>query len=247
MDGAGELQNGRAYSVGEGETGRGRATEHAVNRLRDLIVLGELPPGARIPERAICDRLNLSRTPLREAFKVLAAEGLLRLEPNRGAIVSRMCLGEVEATMEVLIGLEGMAADPACQRASAEEIERIARLHDEMVHHHHRGALLDYFHVNQAIHQAIVDAAGNPVLSRIYRAESSRIWRYRYAGNRQTPRWDRAVREHELILDALRRRDGALLREIMRAHMRGGWQVVKTMLAAELEAAAAEERADAQD
>lgn len=213
---------------------RGRATGLAVARLRDLIVQGELPPGSRVPERAICERLGLSRTPLREALKILAFEGLLTIEPNRGAVVTQLTLDDVEVTLQVLVGLEGMAAELACARITDEEIDAIARLHARMLGHHAGGALLDYFHANQAIHQAMVDAAANPVLSRIYRAESGRIWRYRYAGNLEHPRWDRAVREHEQILEALRLRDGALLRELLRTHMTGGWQVVKRMLSEEL-------------
>ncbi|HVL71277.1 MAG TPA: GntR family transcriptional regulator [Beijerinckiaceae bacterium] len=213
---------------------RGRATAVAVARLRDCIVQGELAPGARVPERALCERLGLSRTPLREALKVLEAEGLVDIAPHRGAVVRRLSLDEVEATIEVLVALEGAAAERAARRITEAEIAAIAALHARMAEHHRAGDLLDYFHVNQAIHEAIVDAAGNPVLSRLYRAESGRIRRYRYAGNLQHPRWDRALREHAQILDALAARDGALLRELMRAHMIAGWRIVRGLYADEL-------------
>lgn len=213
---------------------RGRSTALAVGRLRDLIVDGTLSPGSRIPERALCEQFALSRTPLREALKILEAEGLVTLTPNRGAIVTRLAAKDVEAVIAVLTALEGMAADLACDRMTSEEMERIARLHERMVEHHRARSLLGYFHANQAVHQAIVDGAGNPVLSRIYRVESGRIWQYRYAGNLQEERWAEAVNEHAQILDALRRREGALLRELLRVHMIGGWRVVKARAAAEL-------------
>lgn len=175
----------------------------------------------------MCERLGLSRTPLREALKILEAEGFVTISPNRGAVVAELGVDVIGATFEVLAGLEARAAELACSRISEAEVTRIAALHDAMEAHHRDQKLLDYFHVNQAIHHAIVDAARNPVLSRIYRAESRRIWRYRYATNQQHARWDSAVREHYQILQALRARDAVLLRELVRAHLMAGWAVVR--------------------
>ena len=214
---------------------RGQLSLHAARRLRELIVSGALAPGQRITERLIADQLaGLSRTPLREAFKMLAAEGLVTIEPNRGAVVTSMSADEVGAAIDVLIGLESLAAEPACQRMEDAEIAAIATLHQDMAQAFLDNRLMDYFRLNQAIHQAIVDAAGNPVLSRIYAAESARIRRYRYAGNRKTERWQRAVFEHEAILDAVRQRAGPLLRELLRQHHRAGWSVARDFLGSEL-------------
>jgi DNA-binding GntR family transcriptional regulator len=96
-----------------------------------------------------------------------------------------------------------------------------------------------YFELNQAIHQRIVDAAQNPALSRIYAAECARIRRYRYAGNRRNERWERAIAEHEQILETLRLRDGPLLREMLRAHHQSGWSVSRAVLESEAALAAA--------
>src|SRR6476469_3286172 len=194
---------------------RGTRTVVAARRLRELIVSGELAPGQRITERLVADQLEgMSRTPLREAFKILEAEGLVRIEPNRGAIVTSLSVDEVEAAIEVLIGLEALAAEPACERITNAGIAAIEGLHAQMDQAWRERQLMAYFRLNQSIHQHIVDADGNPVLSRIYASECTRIQRYRYAGNQQHERWDRAVREHEAILDALRMRAGAVLREI---------------------------------
>jgi len=216
---------------------RGQRSLHAAGRLRELIVSGRLAPGQRITERLIAEQLDgLSRTPLREAFKILAAEGLVTIEPNRGAVVTSMSADEVAAAIDVLIGLESLAAEPACQRMDDHQVASIETLHREMEQAFAAGELMDYFRLNQAIHQAIVDAARNPVLSRIYAAESARIRRYRYAGNRRTERWQRAIFEHEAILDAVRQRAGPLLRELLRQHHRAGWNVARDFLSSELEA-----------
>jgi DNA-binding GntR family transcriptional regulator len=217
---------------------RGQRSLFAARRLRELIVSGGLAPGQRITERLIAEQLDgVSRTPLREAFKILEAEGLVTIEPNRGAVVTSMSVDEVAAAIEVLIGLESLAAEPACQHITDAEIAAIDGLHQQMESAYLAGELMDYFRFNQAIHQAIVDAARNPVLSRIYAAESARIRRYRYAGNRKTERWQRAVFEHEAILDAVRQRAGPLLREVLRQHHRAGWNVAREFLSAEIEAA----------
>lgn len=210
---------------------RGRLTSAVAERIRDMIVGGDLPAGERIGERALMERLGVTRTPLREAFKVLAAEGLVEIVPNRGALVTQLSLEDVDAAMEVLVGLETTAAPLACARAREEEIAAIADLHGRMVEAHRTGDLMAYFHLNQAIHEGIVDAAHNPALSRVYRSESARIRRYRYTGNLDEARWARALHEHAQILDALQQRAGALLREILRAHHLAGWRVTRAMLA----------------
>ncbi|MES3004193.1 MAG: GntR family transcriptional regulator [Pseudomonadota bacterium] len=210
---------------------RGTRTVVAARRLRELIVSGALAPGQRITERLVADQLEgMSRTPLREAFKILEAEGLVNIEPNRGAVVTALSIAEVEAAIEVLIGLETLAAEPACERITDEELAAIEALHQRMDSAYRDGDLMAYFNLNQAIHQHIVDAAGNSALSRIYASECARIRRYRYAGNQQNERWGHAVREHEGILDALRQRAGAMLREILRQHHRRGWAVSRRVL-----------------
>ena len=209
----------------------GMRTDQVAAKLRTLIVSGTLSPGQRLSERVMSEQFEgISRTPLREAFKILAAEGLLTLEPNRGAIVTALSLLEVEAAIEVLSGLEAMAAEPACEWITDSEIAEIETLHTQMVAAHDAGDLMSYFQINQAIHQHMVDAARNPVLSRIYAAECARIRRYRYAGNQQPARWQQAVREHGEMLNALRDRAGPVLREMLRRHHRAGWAVSRGLL-----------------
>ena len=213
------------------ENKHGNRTQVATNRLRQMIVAGDLAPGQRISEREIGEQLDgLSRTPLREAFKMLAAEGLVTISPNRGATVTALSMAEVEDTIELLIGLEGIAAMAACEHLSEAQFAQIDELHQRMAAAYRGEQLMEYFELNQAIHQRIVDAAGNRVLSRIYAAECARIRRYRYVGNRRHERWERALAEHQQLLGALKERNGPLLRELLCAHHHNGWLVSRTLV-----------------
>ncbi|MBL3586635.1 GntR family transcriptional regulator [Rhodovulum sulfidophilum] len=211
---------------------RGQRSILVTQFIRDLIVSGEIPPGERINERVLTERLGISRTPLREAFKILDGEGLVSIRPNAGATVVRLSPEDVEDSLEILIGLESIGAERAVEHATPEMIEEIAELDARMGEAFGRRALMEYFHINQAIHQKIIDAAQNEALSRVYASESARIRRFRFAGNRDHGRWARAVQEHAQILDALQRREGPLLRELLRAHHRAGWKVARHALEA---------------
>jgi DNA-binding GntR family transcriptional regulator len=204
--------------------------DEVVQRLRDLIVEGVLMPGERVPERQLCERFGISRTPLREALRFLASEGLVDLEHNRGARVSRLTPESVDEMFQVMEVLEGLAGRLAATRASEAQIALIEELQQQMVAHHARGELAGYFRPNQRIHECIIEAAGNPILTNIYRALGVRIRRARYMANLSPERWDQAVAEHEQILAALKDRDGIKLEQLLRAHLRHKAQVVKAVL-----------------
>ncbi|WP_332699816.1 GntR family transcriptional regulator [Bosea sp. (in: a-proteobacteria)] len=190
--------------------------------LRDFIVEGNLADGARVPERALCERFNISRTPLREALKVLAAEGLIELLPNRGARVRELSPEDVRELFDVMGGLEALAGRLACERISEAEFAEIERMHHDMYRFYLRRDMHGYFHCNQAIHQSIVAAAGNATLAATYASLAGRIRRVRYSANlaKDRDRWGEAMREHETILDALRRRAGSELSDILFLHLR---------------------------
>jgi DNA-binding GntR family transcriptional regulator len=200
---------------------RRRSDLHAtvVARLRDQIVEGAVAPGARLAERELCVALGVSRTPLREAFKVLASEGLVELLPNRGARVAPFDDKDIEDMFQVMGSLEALAGRLACARIEPAELAEIAALHYEMLAQWTRRALPDYFRLNQAIHAAIVAAARNPVLAATYRGLAQRIRRARYLANLSAERWDEAVAEHAAILAALQARDGERLARLLEAHL----------------------------
>lgn len=191
-----------------------------VSQLRDFIVEGHLPAGIRVPERELCESFKVSRTPLREALKVLAAEGLIELLPNRGARVRAFSETDIRNLFQVIAGLDFVAGRLVCERITDAGIAEIERLHLEMYTHYLRGELADYFRLNQQIHQAIVDAAGNPVLSANYVKLNAAVRRLRYSANLvHRDRLGDAMREHEQIIDALRRRAGEDLSLLMFEHM----------------------------
>ncbi len=204
--------------------------DEVVRRLRDLIIEGEFAPGARVPERQLCARFGISRTPLREALKVLASEGLIDLQHHRGATVSRLTADDVDKMFEVMEALEGLAGEIACKRVTDAEIDEIRALHYQMLAHHARKELSEYFRLNQRIHEGIVKAAGNPFLINIYRSLSVRIRRARYMANLSMARWNQAVEEHGRILEALAARDDAHLGRLLREHLRNKADVVKAVL-----------------
>lgn len=209
-------------------------------RLRELIVEGLIPPGARLNERILCEQLQVSRTPLREALKVLAAEGLVELLPNRGAMVTPVSIAEIDHVFEVLGPLEGLSGELACARITDAQCTEIRALHFEMLLHHSRGDRAEYFRCNQQIHESINRAAGNPVLQASYGALNARVRRARYFANVSQDRWDKAVAEHEQILDALERREGDRLRRILEQHLRNKRDVVIAAIEARLRAKEAE-------
>jgi DNA-binding GntR family transcriptional regulator len=191
-------------------------------RLRDYIVEGHIPDGGRIPERQLCDMFGISRTPLREALKVLASEGLVDLLPNRGARVRPLSEHDLRELFDVMGGLEGLAGRLACENITDEEIAEIERLHYEMYGFYLNRDMHGYFRANQLIHQRIVEASRNATLLATYANFAGRIRRVRYSANfaRKRERWGEAMREHETILDALRRRAGAELSDILFGHLR---------------------------
>jgi DNA-binding GntR family transcriptional regulator len=191
-------------------------------RLRDYIVEGNLADGAHIPERQLCEMFGVSRTPLREALKVLASEGLVDLLPNRGARVHELNAQDLTELFDVMGGLEALAGRLACERATDDEIAEVERLHHEMYGFYLRRNLRDYFQRNQLIHQKIVAAARNGALSSTYASFTDRIRRARYSANlnRKRDRWGEAMREHEAILDALCRRAGEELSNVLFRHLR---------------------------
>lgn len=193
--------------------------EEAADRLRDLIVQGRLAAGARLNERLLTAQLGLSRTPLREAFKVLATEGLVELLPNRGAIVSQLDPVRLSETLAVMGALDALAGELACANATDAQINEIRALHYEMLACHARGDLAGYFKFNQAIHLRIVKYAGNAVLYNAYRQLNGAMQRARYMANLSKERWDTAVREHDEILAALGARDVKRIRVLLADHL----------------------------
>ncbi|MDP3700777.1 MAG: GntR family transcriptional regulator [Hylemonella sp.] len=188
-------------------------------RLRQLLVEGRIAPGAKLNERELCEQMKVSRTPLREAIKTLAAEGLVELLPNRGAIAVALSEADILNTFEVMAGLEGLSGELAAQRITAEELAEIQAMHYEMKAAYTRHDLSSYYRLNAAIHRAFNAAAKNPVLTATYTQVNARLQALRFRSNQDGEKWARAMQEHDRMIEALQQRDGAALRAELVAHL----------------------------
>lgn len=207
--------------------------QQVVEQLREMIFEGDLVPGARIPERMLCENFGISRTPLREALRVLASEGLVEHSPHRGASVSKLRPEDLDHMFQVMETLEALAGALACEHVNDAELATIRAMHKTMLEHYTRGERRAYFQINQAIHKKIVELARNPVLQDIYGSLSGRIRRARYLANMDSDRWRQAIDEHEQILDALEHRDGARLSQLLKDHLQHKYDVLKSVLTKE--------------
>jgi DNA-binding GntR family transcriptional regulator len=198
-----------------------------VTRLRDMIIEGELAPGSRMHESQLGEQLGVSRTPLREAIKYLASEGLVELIPSRGAIVKRFSAKDVHDMLIVLKSLEELAGRLACETATDAEIAGVRQLHDEMRACYNAKDRLRYYKLNQAIHTEICRIADNQALSSVQTQLQSRLKRIRFIGHEGPDKWSAAMAEHEEMIVALEARDGKTLSKVLGLHLLNAWQRVK--------------------
>ena len=201
--------------------------EQARNRLRALIVRGLLAPGASIVETELSESLGISRTPLREALKLLAVEGLIELRSNRSSQVAALRAVEVEQIFEVMAGIEGMAAGLAAERVSASEIKRLYQMQERMEMLHDRGDREDYFLVNQEVHRFIVACAKNPILGATHDGLFARAERARFLALGSRTRWDDSVSEHRDLLQAIEARDAGAASRVLSQHVSRTGRAVK--------------------
>jgi DNA-binding GntR family transcriptional regulator len=188
-------------------------------RLQHLIVGGELKPGSKIPERELCQRYGVSRTPLREAIKVLASEGLVRLELNRGAVVSDFTVEELQQTLPIAAAVKALAGELACQRVTDEEISSLRLLHDQMVVAYKAGDDKTVLAYGRKVRENILSISCNPLLVSICEMVSVRI-RWTELRLRSMPElMDQVMANHETIMEAIDARQGAKLAVALRRHV----------------------------
>jgi DNA-binding GntR family transcriptional regulator len=204
--------------------------EQVAQRLRQMLVEGRIAPGAKLNERALAELLSVSRTPLREAIKMLAAEGLVELLPNRGAVAVSLGEEDILHTFEVMAGLEAQAGELAAERITQQELDEIRAMHFEMMAAYTRRDLSAYYALNARIHNAITAAARNPVLAQVYNQVNARLQALRFRSNQDGDKWKRALKEHEKMIEALAARDGAAMREVLLSHLHNKREVVLEQL-----------------
>lgn len=212
------------------ESEAGTLHEQIVNKLRAVLLNGELADGARIPEAQLCLRFGISRTPLREALKVLAAEGFIELRPNRGSIVAPIDPVEVGHLFEMKGTLEQMIGRLAAVRATAEDAARIERAHAALASPPEPAA---YTALNQEFHRALALATHNPVLLQSYDNLQKRVLRLRFVVNENPQRVLESFGEHEGIMVAFRARARLDLAERLEEHNRLTGEAVRRTLKGE--------------
>jgi len=188
-------------------------------QLRQMMTEGQLGPGARLNERELCDLLGVSRTPLREAFRLLAAQGLVDIQPNRGAQVVAMSEQDIRESFEVIGALEALAGKAACERATDQQIAEVRALTYEMMASHARQDLHAYYKANTAIHELLKKASHNTLLGQLYDTLNLRIQSLRFHSNENREKWDLAMQEHVEMVHALAARDGERLAAILQVHL----------------------------
>lgn len=193
--------------------------DQVVARLRTLLIEGRIAPGAKLNERELSALLRVSRTPLREAIKLLASEGMVDLLPNRGAVAVKLTETDILNTFEVLAELEAMSGELAAKRMTEGELAEVRAMHFEMLASFTRHDLSNYYRLNALIHAAINDAAKNPVLTVTYKGINARVQSLRFRTNQNEAKWSRAMQEHEVMIQALQARDGAAMRQVMVKHL----------------------------
>ena len=207
--------------------------ESTFQKLRSLLVEGKIAPGSKLNERELAESLNVSRTPIREASRRLAADGLVELIANRGAIAVELSLEDVIHTFDVIADLEGFSGELAANNISAATLSELEALQYEMLASYARRDLSSYYKLNLRIHHLINQAANNPVLSRLFSQVNARIEALRFRSNQDGVKWEKAVEEHQEMLEALKARDSKRMRKIMMQHVMNKRDVVVQLLKAE--------------
>lgn len=198
--------------------------EQIAGQLREKILTGEYAPGARISEREVAESFHVSRTPAREALRLLHREGAVRLFPNRGAQVPEYGKRMLLHTIEFVEYLEACAGELSCRRINEEEIRWIEFLTAEMSAAHAAADRLQYYNLNKRIHDAIVAAARNNVLAAEYKKYNARLYRVRFAPNQSIKGRNTAMREHAQMVRLLKARDGIALARLLRGHLSHAWR-----------------------
>lgn len=194
--------------------------QEAYRVLQQMIVHGELAPGARIVEPALCEQLDISRTPLREAIRMLSSDGLVARRHNRNAVVTLIDSRELEHLFEAEAGIEGLAAGLAASRMTNTELKQLETLQERLEKLHAKGDRAAYFELNQRIHALLVSGAKNPVLEETHRRLLGRLERARYLALDSIDRWQESTDEHRAILEALKDRNGELAQRLLSDHVR---------------------------
>lgn len=193
--------------------------DDVAERLRERIFGGDLAPGSFIDEPALCEQMGISRTPLREALKVLTAEGLLRHEPRRGCFVNQITERDLDEIFPVIALLEGRCAFEAARHATDADLAALDVLHERLNRHARAGRIADYYATNHSIHEAIITLADNRWLAQVI-GDLRKLLRLARLQQLHAPgRLAQSLAEHMAVFAALKARDAEGAEAAMRTHL----------------------------
>ena len=193
--------------------------EDAAQTLRKMILLEKLPPGTALPERDLSQALGISRTPLREAIRLLAGEGLVQYTAARRPFVADPSLEEINDCLRILGALEALAGELACTQASTQQIKDIAQSNATIIKTQGDNTRLHAFQADMRFHQSIVKAAKNPPLAETHAKYNARLWRVRFLSSQRADGSESTRREHHEIVEALMARDAPRTSRALKAHL----------------------------
>lgn len=193
------------------------------DRLRDQIYQHELTPGDAIDEMALCERYGISRTPLREALKVLSSEGLIELIPRRGSFVRSMDIEELNELFPVMAVLEGLCAREAVENCAPADLQQLETMHEKLEEYVKQGNIDAYYEQNFVFHQAVQDLSGNKWLQRII-GDLRKVLRLARHMQLTIPgRLEESLEEHRQIMQAFSKQDPDLAEQNMQNHLKQQW------------------------
>lgn len=196
--------------------------QEVAERLRERIFSHELPPGTWVDEQALADQYGISRTPLREALKVLASEGLVTLKPRRGCYVTEISERDLDEVFTVMALLEGQCAYHTAQKASDADLERLRQIHAKLEKAGREEDINGFFEANQAFHHALQEIADNRWLLHVIEDLRKVIKLSRHHSLFSEGRLEQSLAEHRDILEALVARDAETAELNMRRHIGSG-------------------------
>lgn len=196
--------------------------EQVAERLRSRIYAHELAPGAWVDEQAIATEYGISRTPLREALKVLASEGLVTLKPRRGCYVTELSEQDLDEIFPVMALLEGRCAHEATRKATDDDLKLLADIHADLERHAAANDADRFFEANQQFHDALQELAGNRWLRQLIEETRKFIKLTRRDSLNLAGRLRQSLAEHRKILAAVQQRDAEMARQLMHEHILSG-------------------------
>ncbi|KON81879.1 GntR family transcriptional regulator [Azoarcus sp. PA01] len=196
--------------------------QEVAERLRQRIYSHDLAPGTWVDEQALADDYGISRTPLREALKVLASEGLVTLKPRRGCYVTEISERDLDEIFTVMALLEGQCAHISARKATDADLDRLRKIHEKLEKAAGGGDIDGYFEANQAFHQALQKITDNRWLLQVIEDLRKVIKLSRHHSLFSEGRLEQSLAEHRDILAALAERDAERAELLMRTHIDSG-------------------------